>query len=183
MAPPSQQSSSGGGGSFFQKKVGPLPMWGWIAVAVVGIYLYRRYSSGTASTAATTAAATTTPTESLTTAGGTYSGPVGYAPPGVASGGGQPNSPAAYTPPTGEAQSGAGYGTPAGASEVTGADNQVYQQVTSSAAFSSGLSSGLTGYTQPVPGTFTPITGTPAGWASVANTPVFFRQGQQPAAA
>lgn len=63
-------------------KYGPLPAWGWIAVLVVGVVIYKKLksnSSGTASTAGTTSS-TTTPTETLTTSGGTYTGPAGDAP-------------------------------------------------------------------------------------------------------
>lgn len=74
---------SSGGKLSLTKKIGPLPMWGWIAVAVVGVILYRKLSGSSSSTAAQTGATSTNatvPTETVTTAAGTYSGPVGYDP-------------------------------------------------------------------------------------------------------
>jgi hypothetical protein len=92
MAPASKPPAGKGGGSFFTNKVGPLPMWGWIAVAVVGVIIYRKVSgsgSGSSSTSGTTSASdqaallnaqAAADYASLTTAGGSYSGPVGGAP-------------------------------------------------------------------------------------------------------
>jgi hypothetical protein len=58
MAPPAKKKAGGAG--FLTQKMGPLPVWGWLAVAVVGIYLYRKISGQSA--ASTTATTTTTPT-------------------------------------------------------------------------------------------------------------------------
>jgi ribonuclease E len=58
-------------GSFFMRKVGPLPVWAWAAIALGAFYLYRKYAAGTSSTAGTTGtAAYTPPTESVTLPGG-----------------------------------------------------------------------------------------------------------------
>lgn len=78
--------SGGGGGSFFTKKLGPLPVWGWAAVLLVGYYLYTRSHGGSGSSAGS--AATTIPTaaqETLSGPGGYYSGPWGGAPAGITS--------------------------------------------------------------------------------------------------
>src|ERR1700681_1264559 len=79
-SPPSQAGK--GIGSKLTKKGGPVPVWGWGVVALVGAYFVYKYISGkNASSAATTAAtAPTTGTTGLTSAdtsgggGGGYSG-------------------------------------------------------------------------------------------------------------
>ena len=80
MAPPRNAPSKGkappkGGGNVLTTRYGPLPLWGWLGIAVVGYLLYRRYSSGAASstTAATGTAAPAT--ETVTTPYGSYTGP------------------------------------------------------------------------------------------------------------
>lgn len=45
---------SGGGGNVFTRKIGPLPMWGWMLIALlvaVFYYLYKKNQSGSSSTA------------------------------------------------------------------------------------------------------------------------------------
>jgi hypothetical protein len=55
-------------------------MWAWLAIGIVGVYIYRKYTSGstasTAASAATTAASSPTETVSLPS-GASYSGPAG----------------------------------------------------------------------------------------------------------
>jgi outer membrane biosynthesis protein TonB len=44
-----------GGGGFLARKVGPLPMWGWLAIltaVALGFYLYEKHKSGASSTPA-----------------------------------------------------------------------------------------------------------------------------------
>lgn len=50
-----QPEGGGGGGNVFTRKLGPLPMWGWMAIALLvalGYYLYKKNQSGATSTAA-----------------------------------------------------------------------------------------------------------------------------------
>lgn len=119
MAPP---APSGGEGSFFAKKLGPLPVWAWAGIALLGVYLYRKYTSGSTATTATTTASTGTapPTETITTAGGTYTGPVNAAPgsitnPTTAS----TTDTGATSPGTGATSPGNGGGTPGQATATT----------------------------------------------------------------
>lgn len=85
-----------GQGSFLTRKVGPLPMWGWIAVAVVGFYLYSKITGSGASTS-TAASGTTVPnqaTETITTPYGSYTGPAqGGIPQSILTGGGGVTTP------------------------------------------------------------------------------------------
>jgi hypothetical protein len=49
QAPP--ETSGGGGGNVFTRKIGPLPMWGWMGIVLllaVFYYLYKKNSSSTA---------------------------------------------------------------------------------------------------------------------------------------
>jgi hypothetical protein len=75
--PPPQKDKAAGGGSLLTKKFGPLPAWGWIAVAVVGYLLYKKLTGSTAtSTTGTASTGTAEPTASVTLPGGySYSGP------------------------------------------------------------------------------------------------------------
>ena len=86
------KSTAAGGGNILTKKMGPLPGWGWLVVFGVAYYLYKKYKAGS-TTAATTAAPLATPTETLQTAGGTYTGPVGGAPGSVTNPGGGGGTP------------------------------------------------------------------------------------------
>jgi hypothetical protein len=58
-------NSGGGGGNVFTRKVGPLPMWGWMGIALllaVGYYLWHKnQSSSSTSSSAQTAATNNTP--------------------------------------------------------------------------------------------------------------------------
>jgi hypothetical protein len=74
---PPPKKGSADGGNFLTKKAGPLPVWGYIVVAVAAYLIYKKLSgSGTSSagTAATTGTAAPA-TETITTPGGTYTGP------------------------------------------------------------------------------------------------------------
>lgn len=59
MSTPNEPSS--GGGNFLTRKIGPLPMWGWVAIAagLILLYSYRQKSQQT--TAASTNTAANTP--------------------------------------------------------------------------------------------------------------------------
>lgn len=53
--------SSGGGGNVFTRKLGPLPMWGWMAIALLlalFYYLYKKNQSGSSSSGATSSPST-----------------------------------------------------------------------------------------------------------------------------
>jgi len=102
-------------GNFLTHKLGPLPIWAWAGIALVAVYLYRRYSSGATTTATTTASTgVSPPTETITTAGGTYSGPVNAAPSSITN----PAQPVSTVttdsgaPGTGASSPGNGGGTP-----------------------------------------------------------------------
>lgn len=109
-----------GGMSFLTQKAGPLPVWGWIAVAVVGFIIYKKLQSGS-STGTTTgatagsAASGTQPTETLTTPYGTYTGPAqGGIPSSILSG-------PAPTPGPGTSTPGGGGNTPGNGNTPSGA--------------------------------------------------------------
>jgi len=98
--------------SFLTKKIGPLPFWAWAGILAVGLYIWRRQSSSasTATTATTTASTgVAAPTETLTTSGGTYTGPVNAAPSSI-------TNPA---PGTGATSPGNGGSTPGQTSSTT----------------------------------------------------------------
>lgn len=47
-----QTESGGGGGNVFMRKIGPLPMWGWMGIALLlafGFYLLEKHKSGATS--------------------------------------------------------------------------------------------------------------------------------------
>jgi hypothetical protein len=145
---------------FFTRKIGPLPMWGWLAIAVVGIYIYRKRagaSSGTATGLSTTSLPPQA-TETVTTAGGTYTGPVGGTPPGVyyGSGGSPGNTGTTFAPPTGESLTGIGYGLPTGQQSVQSPTGQTFQTVANWGAAQALINQGQTVYYQPSPGNFAP---------------------------
>lgn len=65
-APPSPSSAGGGGGggNIFKRKIGPLPMWVWLAIGIgaIGLYvLYKSKSSSSSSAAGATTSAATVP--------------------------------------------------------------------------------------------------------------------------
>lgn len=71
MAPPQKAQ----GGNLLTRKIGPLPGWGWLAVALVAYYLYKKTTGGGGSTTTSTAG-TTPPVATITLPGGySYSGP------------------------------------------------------------------------------------------------------------
>jgi LysM repeat protein len=51
--------SSGGGGGFFTRKIGPLPVWGWVAIigGILLLYAYKQKSSASTAAASTSQAA------------------------------------------------------------------------------------------------------------------------------
>lgn len=61
MSTPQQGESGGGGGSFFTRKLGPLPMWGWMAIVgiLVLVYAYYKKSKDASASAASTQTAAT----------------------------------------------------------------------------------------------------------------------------
>ena len=105
--------SSSGGGSFFTHKVGPLPVWAWVAIGAGVLYVYRKYAAGSSSSSSANTSANTAlaaqlaaaqagqnaPTETITTAGGTYTGPAGNAPSSIYNP--TPPAPAATSPTPG----------------------------------------------------------------------------------
>jgi len=92
--------------SFLTKKIGPLPFWAWAGILAVGLYLYRRSTGSSSATTSTASTGVSPPTETITTAGGTYTGPVNSAPSSI-------TNPAAGTAPgTGATSPGNGGGTP-----------------------------------------------------------------------
>jgi hypothetical protein len=59
---PAQPESGGGGGNVFTRKVGPLPMWVWMFIALtvaIGYYLIKKKSSSSVSSSATGSGAST----------------------------------------------------------------------------------------------------------------------------
>ncbi len=126
------------------------------------------------------------PTESITTAGGTYSGPAGYAPGSITSpttpGQNGPTPGNGYTPPTGETLVGSGYGPPAGANAagvgqvVTDRTGGQYAYLGSPQQALAIQGSGGQLYFQSNPGVFSPQTyGSPTGPAP--GTPTFAKVG------
>jgi hypothetical protein len=183
-----------GDGSFFTRKVGPLPLWGWVAVALVGWYLYKKYSSGsTSSVLSGTTSSTSVPTETLTTPGGSYSGPVGQAPPSVTNPSpGNPSGPAtspgstgtaAFTPPTNAQLVGSGYlessGPGSQGNSITDAAGNQYLYVSSPAQLSVLVPQGNT-YVQTAPGVFTQENLASPSWGST-QAPIYQRTGTAPA--
>jgi hypothetical protein len=73
------EDSSGGFGSGFSngtgisKKVGPLPIWGWVLVAVASYYFYRKYTSSATASSSAPSTNSSGAIGSATTAGGTSS--------------------------------------------------------------------------------------------------------------
>ena len=158
MAPAAKAPAGKGGGSFFTNKVGPLPMWGWIAVAVVGIIIYRKVSGGgsSSSTSGTTSASdqaallnaqAAADYASLTTAGGSYSGPVGGAPTSI-------TDPTTSTTSTGATGGTVTAGTPpetttpgpTASAPTPGATPASYLALTSPAAIQGDINAGQTLY-------------------------------------
>lgn len=159
------------------------PMWAWTLAGVVGIggsvYLYKQRK-------AATAAATAPPLATAATAAGQTSA-AGTAAPGTAYGQAvsqlaqqqdqnqsnllsqllalQPgtaatSTPAAttYTPPAGETLSGSGYYVPGSTAPITGSDGSTYSWISNYQQWLGLKAQGATGYYQPVPGVFMPIT-------------------------
>jgi hypothetical protein len=159
MAEPPKASAKGG--AFITKKAGPLPVWGWIAIAAVGIYLYRKYHGSTSATpaaqSATGSTATGVPTETLTLPSGeSYSGPVGYGPPG--NNGPTPGN--GSTPPNntllpGQTVSHGTYTDPSKAPIVEGGYS--YVPFASGAAANQFVKGGGTVYSEVGPGVFQPL--------------------------
>jgi LysM repeat protein len=61
MSTPTAPESRSSGGNVFTRKVGPLPMWGWMAIALVlafVFYLYKKHTSSSSSTSSGSNSAT-----------------------------------------------------------------------------------------------------------------------------
>jgi hypothetical protein len=144
--------------SMLTRKIGPLPLWAWGAIAVVGLLYLRKKSAGSSAVGTSTTSLPALATETVTTAGGTYTGPVGGAPPGVYYGGGSTpgNTGATFSPPTGESLTGIGYGLPTGQTSVTSPTGQTFQTVANWGAAQALINQGQTVYYQPSPGNFAP---------------------------
>ncbi|MBS0175746.1 MAG: hypothetical protein JSR64_17040 [Nitrospira sp.] len=79
-------------GGMFKQQAGPLPVWGWLAVAVVGVFLWRRISgSGGSSSAVVSGAGSTSPAV-YPSMGGVFLLPGSGGGVGGASGSAQPDS-------------------------------------------------------------------------------------------
>jgi hypothetical protein len=187
-APPSQAGK--GIGSKLSKKLGPLPVWGWGLVGLVGAYFVYKYISGksAASAAATTAATApttgTTGVGSADTTGASGGGSSGYSD----GGGGQlagllsqlqsqgigATSAGPGTAPAVGAFSGYGYGAQGGPGSYESAQGQSYQELTA-AQIRAMLQAGQTVYEQVQPGVFTPFPGTgiSSGYNPTTGTPLF----------
>jgi hypothetical protein len=149
MAPPAVPAKKPGGTGLSQH-YGPLPLWGWIAAAVVGYLLYKKFtgaSSSTATTTPTTTAATTAQTQPSWQGAGNPSGAV------VSPGN---TGTAAFTPPAVGSLVGSGYGPATGGVNLS-ASGQPYQQLTTPAQQSAFSASGGTAYIETTPGVFTPV--------------------------
>jgi hypothetical protein len=172
-APPPK--SGAGAGSFFTKKVGPLPMWGWIAVAIVGVILYRKMSgSGSAGSVAGSSTNAAVPTETVTTAAGTYSGPVGYDPLGGGGDSGGSTDPGSAGGSPGATTS--GNSTPGGVSFVGSGYQQNMASVAGQGNYilvqpGQSFPTGTETYAELTPGAFTAIPG--SGLSLAPNTPQY----------
>lgn len=83
-APALKAGAKGAKGNILTRKIGPLPGWAWVGIAVGGYYLYKKHEASTAAAAATTATpAASTPTSDVTAPSG-----YGYQGGGGSSGGG-----------------------------------------------------------------------------------------------
>jgi len=180
-------------GEFFTRKVGPLPVWAWAAVALVAVYLYRRSTSSSTTASTTASTGVTPPTETITTAGGTYSGPVNAAPSSITN----PTTPspgntgtttvspgntgvAAFTPPSTASLSGSGYwessGPGSGQIPITDQSGAAYTWIASPAQLPI-LEGAQNTYVQSAPGVFTPVNIPQQGSGLAAGTPIYQKTG------
>ena len=170
------------GGNVLTRKIGGLPGWAWGlgAVAIGGVYIWRKRSAAAAAAAATTAAGTTTGTTALpaTTqaadygAPGSFGGGQGLASVLSAIQGLQPVPPAttpapgvATAAPSGQSQLGSGYGIlnsqfpSQGVLSVPTAQGTFTELNSSNNPAYGGTPAGpgVTTYYQPQPGIFSPV--------------------------
>jgi hypothetical protein len=57
MSESAPEKSGGGGGNVFTRKVGPLPLWAWLAIATVAAIMYAMYSKNKKAAASSTSTA------------------------------------------------------------------------------------------------------------------------------
>jgi hypothetical protein len=148
--PPKKGAPAKGGANFLTNKVGPLPVWGYIAVAVAAFLIWKKLSgssssSGTASTAGAGATSSTPSTETVTTPYGSYTGP---------SQGGIPSSilgPAPTPGSTGSPTPGSGGGStpPSSGTAPTQSTGSPYTQVGTATQAQQDLNSGIPIYYEP----------------------------------
>jgi hypothetical protein len=63
MSMPDEPSSGGGGGNIFMRKIGPLPMWGWMGIALalaLMFHLYEKHKAGSSGTSNATSTGSAT---------------------------------------------------------------------------------------------------------------------------
>lgn len=64
--PPEPQQAAESGGNMFTRKYGPIPGWGWILLAIAGVYLYSKYQQSKQSATTTTTTTGTAQPNALT---------------------------------------------------------------------------------------------------------------------
>lgn len=159
------------------RKLGPLPAWGWAALAgggfIVFRYLKARQASSSTTPAGTSSNVTATvpdiPTASVTEPGGfSYTGPLGGLSQLMPTGAMSATSGSNFTPPTGESQIGGGFGFSPTQTQslITSPTGAQFAQVPAGAA-----TGGTQYYYQPEPGIFTAIN--PASPPGGPSTPWF----------
>lgn len=184
MAPPASQSKQGAG-NLLTRKVGPLPGWGWLVVAIVGFYLWKKLQGGSSSsgTSSTGTSSSSPPTASVTLPGGySYSGPAsgvqGFQQSATTSGGSQT---ATATTAPGQGTQGTSPGSGAGSpgtydytaetyqvggllpgagmlgTPVPGLAGGMYSYIGTPAEAQQVVASGGTLYSQPTAGSFVPV--------------------------
>ena len=191
MAPAPAPSAGG----MFTHKVGPFPLWVWLVVGGGVLYVYRKSTSGSSSSTAAQNAATlaaagnvTPQTETITTPGGTYTGPAGGAPSSIynPSSGVATSTPGGASGPAVGAYSGSGFlppgaaaadiGTNPGtmtATDQTGSTYLWLNPAEAQSVLAQGNNTPL--YFEPTPGQFAQVQPGNKGLAS--NTPLYVKQG------
>jgi len=175
------------GGTGLKKKIGPLPLWGWLVVGLVAYYLYKKSQSAASSTSTTSTAGTTPQTATVTLPGGySYSGTPSGAAAFTQSVGGQAAQ--GQQPPVAPGQGstgtspGSGAGTPGTAqpgalSGMIGSQPGEFSQVPTFAANQGYAAAGVQQYQELSPGVFTVSPVTQSGGytyaPSIAGTPTF----------
>ena len=163
----------------------PTPVVVGVGVLAVGVIWYMRKKA--AATAAATAATAAAAPVSTGVAASAY-GPAGGQGIGTDTlaailasqgAGSTATSPTTFTAPTGETQTGAGFGPANPSAPITSASGSTFQEVGSWAAAQPLIASGQTLFYQPSPGVFAPAAqGGQLILPPGTNTPLFVSQGQ-----